>query len=221
MRRPLTTSIALEEARVATLRQFDSGLGWNRIEVRTIPLFIINGSNLLSVSAKFVLDFVYYKEGMRRIPRSINVGDTIFEGARPFMLWAAAAGGAVSAREVTQAHCGELSDSAEDSESNETSTQDDHTPSRASANSVGEKGKCSRGADQDEQVASSSSVKRLKALHTASVDDPELVSDLDQLILLRQSAPFQGSEFLRDAEASDSKSQFHPSAMQQRVYQDS
>ncbi|RLN53164.1 hypothetical protein BBJ28_00021026 [Nothophytophthora sp. Chile5] len=50
-------------------------------EALAVPLFDVQGSRVVFIPIKYVLDFVFYHDGKRRAPRHVVLGTFLFEGA--------------------------------------------------------------------------------------------------------------------------------------------
>ena len=134
-----------------------------------VPLYDLTAGSVVFVSLKHILDFTYYKDGKRAIPKNVTVGETIFGEPGPFEL--ARPGTRQASKRQIQLieQTGLLSDSGEDSEDDPEEDDEGDTEAQPPSQPKGSKRK------RNEDPPVDGSLGRLLALKKTLVHDPDTV----------------------------------------------
>ncbi|EGZ18921.1 hypothetical protein PHYSODRAFT_301381 [Phytophthora sojae] len=187
-------------------------------EDSTIVLYDASKGRICRVSTKYVLDYAYYKEGGRRIPRGVALGDSIFEtptlgtpgvpslGAR---IPTRGATGAVEPAMTSMAAA--LRDSDEDDD-DDVPQPDMHRPSASPPLSAPI---ASRKRTRDIREALTDDMNSLSTLRDTYATNPAMVRQIDRLLSLNQPASTTSDG--ATSGAADTKAQFRPTAIQRQI----
>ncbi|KAE9084423.1 hypothetical protein PF007_g21523 [Phytophthora fragariae] len=189
-------------------------------ETKAVPLFDSSTGSIWEVTTKYLLDFMYYKQGGRRTPRNLVLGDSVFDEPMSRVNVTAnpeTESSAVGTLLVPLVDHDLLSDSDDDDDpvvapsmaiaAAETTRVQPPTVQRASR-------KRAREVPDD----ASDDIDSLVALRETYTRNPTMIRNIDQLISMNQTPGDERSFQSLSAPTTDSQSQFRPTAMQRQIH---
>ncbi|KAE8901295.1 hypothetical protein PF005_g2959 [Phytophthora fragariae] len=189
-------------------------------ETKAVPLFDSSTGSIREVTTKYLLDFMYYKEGGRRTPRNLVLGDSVFDEPMSRVNVTAnpeTESSAVGTPLVPLVDHDLLSDSDDDDDpvvappmaiaAAETTRVQPPTVPRSSR-------KRAREVPDD----ASDDIDSLVALRETYTRNPTMIRNIDRLISMSQTPGDERSFQSLSAPTTDSQAQFRPTAMQRQIH---